>query len=632
MTSSAITRLSGIAAGMAFISLAGAAVPPAPVYKDPNSPVEARVEDLLGRMTLQEKVAQMMSIWDAKTEIFDAKLEFDPAKMALKYPDGIGQFARPSDATGPSSPRVLPGRDVRGTIRLVNALQNYALSRTRLGIPILFHEEGLHGYAARGATSFPQAIALASSWDPSLLRAVDAVTAREIRARGVSLALTPVVDVARDPRWGRIEETFGEDPYLVGEMGVAAVEGLQGEGKIRSLSPGKVFATLKHLTGHGQPESGTNVGPAPYSERTLREFFFPPFEKIIRRTGISAVMPSYNEIDGVPSSANVWLLQKVLRGEWGFKGAVVSDYYAIEDLQRLHHIAATPEEAALLALKAGVDIDLPSPGAYATLTQQVRDGRVPVTSIDAAVRRLLTLKLRAGLFEHPFADAEQAQAVTDTPDARALALKSAQRAIVLLKNDGILTLQLPPGKTPVIAVIGPNAAVARLGGYAGQPPLTVSILDGIRAKVGARAKVVFAQGVKITANDDWWADEVQLADPQENHRLIDAAVAAARGADQIVLAIGDTEQTSREGWAPTHLGDRDSLDLVGEQQALFDALRALGKPLVVVLINGRPASTVTIAEQANALLEGWYLGEQGGNAMADVLFGAVNPGGKLQIG
>jgi beta-glucosidase len=261
----------------------------------------------------------------------------------------------------------------------------------------------------------------------------------------------------------------------------------------------------------------------------------------------------------------------------------------------------------------------------------VRDGRVPVSSIDAAVRRLLTLKLRAGLFEHPFADAEQAQAVTDTPDARALALKSAQRAIVLLKNDGILPLQLPPGKTPVIAVIGPNAAVARLGGYAGQPPLTVSILDGIRAKVGARAKVLFAQGVKITANDDWWADEVQLADPQENHRLIDAAVAAARGADQIVLAIGDTEQTSREGWAPTHLGDRDSLDLVGEQQALFDALRALGKPLVVVLINGRPASTVTIAEQANALLEGWYLGEQGGNAMADVLFGAVNPGGKLPL-
>ena len=635
----AVTRLAALAAGVFAGGILAAspartspAAPPRNAsYKNAGLSVDARVEDLLARMTLEEKVAQMQSIWDNKGTLFDAKLELDPKKMALNYPDGIGQFARPSDATGPASPRLVPGRDLRGTIRLVNALQHYALEHTRLGIPIMFHEEGLHGYVAVGATSFPQAIALASSWDPALVRAVNVVTAREMRARGVTEALTPVVDVARDPRWGRIEETFGEDPYLVGEMGVAAVEGLQGEGKAWDLGPAKVFATLKHLTGHGQPESGTNVGPAPYSERALREFFFPPFEKIIARTGVSAVMPSYNEIDGVPSSANVWLLQKVLRGEWGFKGAVVSDYYAIEDLQRLHHIAATPEEAALLALKAGVDIDLPSPGAYATLTQQVRDGRVPVSSIDAAVRRLLTLKLRAGLFEHPFADAEQAQAVTDTPDARALALKSAQRAIVLLKNDGILPLQLPPGKTPVIAVIGPNAAVARLGGYAGQPPLTVSILDGIRAKVGAHAKVLFAQGVKITANDDWWADEVQLADPQENHRLIDAAVAAARGADQIVLAIGDTEQTSREGWAPTHLGDRDSLDLVGEQQALFDALRALGKPLVVVLINGRPASTVTIAEQANALLEGWYLGEQGGNAMADVLFGAVNPGGKLPL-
>jgi beta-glucosidase len=633
MITSAITRLSSIAVGMAFVSLACAGVPPAAIYKDPNSSVEARVEDLLARMTLQEKVAQMMSIWDAKAEIFDARLEFDPAKMALKYPNSIGQFARPSDATGPTSPRVLPGRDVRGTIRLVNALQKYAMTRTRLGIPILFHEEGLHGYAARGATSFPQAIALASSWDPALLRAVNVITAREIRARGVSLALTPVVDVARDPRWGRIEETFGEDPYLVGEMGVAAVEGLQGEGNARSLGPAKVFATLKHLTGHGQPESGTNVGPAPYSERTLREFFFPPFEKIIRRTGISVVMPSYNEIDGVPSHANTWLLEKVLRGEWGFDGVVVSDYYAIADLQNLHHIAGSMEEAAGRALEAGVDCDLPSGGAYATLTQLVRDGRVSEERINESVRRLLALKFRAGLFENPYADATQAVALTNNAEARALALKAAQRSIILLKNDGMLPLRLPqPGSAkPVIAVIGPNAGVARLGGYYGQPPVTVSILEGIRAKVGARAQVVFAEGVKITADDDWWADAVQLADPAANRRLIEEAAAVARKADQIVLAIGDTEQTSREGWAKTHLGDRDSLDLVGEQQALFDALHALGKPIAVVLINGRPASTVEIADKADALLEGWYVGEQGGNAVADVLFGDVNPGGKLPV-
>ncbi len=411
------------------------------------------------------------------------------------------------------------------------------------------------------------------------------VTAREIRARGVSEALTPVVDVARDPRWGRIEETFGEDPYLVGELGVAAVEGLQGEHQDRELKPGKVFATLKHLTGHGQPESGTNVGPAPYSERTLREFFFPPFEQAILRTGVSAVMPSYNEIDGVPSHANVWLLDKVLRGEWGFQGAVVSDYYAIDDLMNVHHIAGDIEQAARLALEAGVDIDLPSGTAYATLTQQVRDGRVPEARIDASVRRLLALKFRAGLFEHPYADADRAAAITNNAEARALALKAAQRTLILLKNDGTLPLRLPDAGAPkpVIAVIGPNAAIARLGGYYGQPPVTVSILDGIKSKVGSRAEVLFAQGVKITANDDWWVDEVELADPADNRRLIDAAVAVARRAGQIVLALGDTEQTSREGWAKTHLGDRSSLDLVGEQQALFDALRALGKPISVVL-------------------------------------------------
>src|SRR3984957_8484888 len=331
MTSSTITRLCSVAVGMAFVSHATAAAPPTPVYKDPKSPVEPRCEDLLGRMTLEEKVAQMMSIWDAKAEMFDARLEFDAAKIALKYPNGIGQFARPSDATGPTSPRLLPGRDVRGTIRLVNALQRYAMTHTRLGIPILFHEEGLHGYAARGATSFPQAIALASSWDPALLRAVNVVTAREIRARGVILALTPVVDVARDPRWGRIEETFGEDPYLAGEMGVAAVRGLQGDNL--PLADGKVFATLKHMTGHGQPEGGENVGPADISERTIREMFLPPFEQIVRRTNIRAIMASYNEIDGIPSHANTWLLRDILRGEWKYPGIVVSDYSGIDQLR-----------------------------------------------------------------------------------------------------------------------------------------------------------------------------------------------------------------------------------------------------------------------------------------------------------
>ena len=504
---------------------------------------------------------------------------------------------------------------------------------TRLGIPIIFHEEGLHGYAAVGATSFPQSIAMASSWDPDLLRQVNAVIAREIRARGVSLVLSPVVDVARDPRWGRIEETFGEDPYLVSELGVAAVEGLQGVGtEIKRLAPGKVLATLKHMTGHGQPENGTNVGPAQISERVLREDFFPPFEQVVKRTGIDAVMASYNEIDGVPSHANKWLLQDVLRGEWGYRGAVVSDYYAIDEMASRHHIAEDAAGAAKLALAAGVDSDLPNGVAYSTLAAAVRDGSVSQAAIDTAVRRMLTMKFKAGLFEQPYARAADT-AVTNNQEAIALARTMAEKSLVLLKNDGMLPLAMPKagGTKPTIAVIGPNAAVARLGGYYGQPPKTVSPLEGITNLVGKRANIVYAEGVKITVDDDWWKDEVELADPAQNRRMIAEAVEAARGADQILLFIGDTEQTSREGWAEAHLGDRSQLDLVGQQQELFDALKALGKPIAAVLVNGRPPSYVPISEQANAVLETWYGGEQQGNAIADALFGKVNPGGKLPV-
>ncbi|MES1196650.1 MAG: glycoside hydrolase family 3 N-terminal domain-containing protein, partial [Steroidobacter sp.] len=477
------------------------------------------------------------------------------------------------------------------------------------------------------------AIGLASSCDPGLIRDVNSIIAREVSARGVSVVLSPVVDVARDPRWGRIEETFGEDPYLVGEMGVAAVTGLQGENRIRSLEKGKVFATLKHLTGHGQPESGNNTAPAPISQRELRENFFPPFEEVVHRTGISVVMPSFNEIDGVPSHANAWLLRDVLRGEWGYQGAVFSDYDAITELKNVHHITDSAEGAAILALNAGVDADLPDGQSYRLLVNAVRNGHVSEDKIDTAVRRVLSLKFRAGLFEHPYADYKQAETVTNNAEAKAMALKAAQRTIVLLKNDGTLPLSLPATNAPkpTIAVIGPNAAVARLGGYYSIPPHSVSILEGIRNKAGTQANIVFAQGVKITDNDDWWADEVKLSDPVENRKLIAAAVEVASHADVIVLAIGDTEQTSREGWAATHLGDRTSLDLAGEQYELFRAMKATGKPVVVVLINGRPASTVEIADRANALIEGWYPGEQGGNALADVLFGDVNPGGKLPV-
>ncbi|MDZ5650141.1 glycoside hydrolase family 3 N-terminal domain-containing protein [Nitrospirillum sp. BR 11828] len=617
--------LAGVAA-VAISAVAHAADKPA-IYKDPAAPLAARVDDLLARMTLDEKVAQLIAVWDHKPAIFDASMNFDPSKASGVYPNGLGQFTRPNDEKGSGSLRTQRWRDTRGTVAMVNAVQHWAVEKTRLGIPVLFHEEGLHGYPSIGPTSFPQAIAQASSWDPDLIREVDGVVAREIRVRGVSLVLSPVVDVARDPRWGRIEETFGEDPYLAGEIGVAAVQGLQGDSL--PLANGKVFATLKHLTGHGQPESGTNVGPASLGERTLREMFFPPFEQVIHRTNVRAVMASYNEIDGVPSHVNTWLLQDVLRGEWGYKGAVISDYSGVDQLVSIHHVVPDLPAAAIRAIKAGVDADLPDGESYASLADSVRAGKVKEEVIDRAVRRILELKFQAGLFEHPYADADQAEALTGNGEARAVALKAAQKAVVLLKNDGVLPLDTTKVKT--LAVIGPNAAVAHLGGYSGLPKQTVSILEGIKAKVGARVKVTYAEGVRITKGDDWYGDTVELADPQENAKLIQQAVAVAKTADHIVLVIGDNEQTSREGWAKNHLGDRDSLDLVGQQNDLAKALFALGKPVIVVLQNGRPLSVVDVAAKSNALVEGWYLGQEGGTAVADVLFGDVNPGGKLPV-
>nr|WP_251566867.1 glycoside hydrolase family 3 N-terminal domain-containing protein [Erythrobacter sp. 3-20A1M] len=608
-------------------------MPDAP-YWNASLPVEQRVEDLLQRMTLEEKVAQMLSIWLEKAEIQNDDYSFNAEKASARYPDGLGFFTRPSDKLGAGSPRVTPPRSIAESIVYVNALQTWARENTRLGIPVLTHEESLHGLAARDATSFPIPIGLASTWNPDLIRDANSLIAGEVRARGVHQVLSPVVDVARDPRWGRIEETFGEDPFLVGEMGVAAVEGLQGVGKDPKLKPGHVMATLKHMTGHGQPQSGTNTGPADMGERELRDIFFPPFRQVIDRTAIDAVMASYNEIDGIPSHSNKWLLDDILRKEWGYNGAIVSDYFAIEEMVTRHHIAADVPEAARYALDAGVDIDFPDGVSFSTLLQQAKDGKVSRERIDNAVRKILTMKFNAGLFEQPFVTDTKPALASNGPKGVALARKAAEQSLVLLKNEGALPLALPAKATaakPTIAVIGPNADVARLGGYYGIPRDPVTPLEGIRTLVGDRANIVTSPGVVVTKNDDWWADEVELGDPAENARMIAQAVETAKDADTILLFIGDTEQTSREGWGDEHLGDRSDLDLVGQQNDLFDALKALGKPVVVVLINGRPPSYPNVAANADAILEAWYAGEQQGNAIADALFGRVNPGGKLPV-
>jgi beta-glucosidase len=631
----ALRLLAGASVAAGAVALAPAAhALAAPLYKDARAPIPARVADLLGRMTLEEKVGQMIAIWARKEEVMDG-LDFNAKKASAAYPNGVGHVTRPSDKrgvpgiTGAAGGTAARWRTPRETVEFINAMQRWALNDTRLGIPVLFHEESLHGYMATDATMFPQAIGLAGAFDRDLMRRVQSVIARETRARGVPYVLSPVVDIVRDPRWGRIEETFGECPYLVAELGVAAVEGLQGPGKFDRLADGKVYATLKHMTGHGQPESGVNVGPAQLSERELREYFFPPFREIVKRTSIGAVMPSYNEIDGVPSHANTWLIGDVLRGEWGFDGLIASDYGAVNELESIHHVAADLAETARLALAAGVDSELPDGMAFRTLVDQVRAGKVEVSAIDRAVARMLTLKFRAGLFENPYGDAALAERITGNAEARALALEAARKSLCLLTNDG--TLPFAEGKVRKLAVIGPNHAIARLGGYSSVPKQTVSMIEGLRALVGDRVELLTAQGVFITQSEDRSANEVLLAEPAKNRDLIAQAVAVAKGADAIVLAIGDTEQTSREGFAKNHLGDRTSVDIVGEQNELVAAMAALGKPLVIAAINGRPPSWPAVIGKANAVLECWYPGQEGGTAMAEALFGRINPGAKLPV-
>ena len=400
-------------------------------YRDPTVPVDARVADLLGRMTLEEKVAQLLGIWGQKVKIQDEAGRFVPAKAKALIGDGIGQISRPSEIAGPSAGR--PVRQPREHAEFVNAVQKWVIDNTRLGIPVMFHEEALHGLAAPRGTHFPVPIGLASTWDPALVERLMSVAAREARARGCQHVLSPVVDLGRDPRWGRIEETYGEDPHLVSRLGVAAVRGYQGTSL--PLAKDKVFATLKHFAGHGSHEGGINTAPPLVSERLMRAELLVPFEVAVKEAGVYAVMPSYNEVDGVAMHANRWLLEDVLRREWGFQGIVVSDYFAIEQLISRHRVAADKAEAARQSLDAGVDIELPDPDGFPELVAMVKDGRVSQASVDLAAGRMLKAKFLAGLFENPYVDPAEAERVTNTAEHQALALEAARKSIVLLKND-----------------------------------------------------------------------------------------------------------------------------------------------------------------------------------------------------
>ncbi|MEW6126043.1 MAG: glycoside hydrolase family 3 N-terminal domain-containing protein [Acidobacteriota bacterium] len=589
-----------------------------PAYRNAGLPIEQRVADLLSRMTIDEKVAQLECLWFKKPQALPSnpatmpdRGDFSPEQAAVVMKNGIGQIARQRER-----------KDARQAAIYANAAQKWLIDHTRLGIPAIFHDEILHGNMGLGSTHFPTPLSLASSWDTELISRIFTAAALETRVRGSHQVLGPNLDLAREPRWGRTEETYGEDPYLASRMAVACVKAIQAQ---------NVIATAKHFVAHGQPEGGTNVAPVNVSERVLREVFYPTFEAAVKEAGIKSVMPSYNEVDGVPSHANYKLLQNLLREEWGFDGFVVSDYFAIGELQGRHLLTANKAESAKVAFEAGVDVELPDPDIYQTLPQLIAEGKISESQLDQSVARVLRAKFQLGLFENPYVDPERAAQIVNSQSHRELAAEAARRSITLLKNQDNL---LPLDKTKVksIAIIGPNAAKAHLGGYSDDPQRGISILQGVRDKVGSQIKVNYAEGCKITKEGgNWFGDTATLNDPADDERLINEAVQVAKNSDVAVLVLGGNEDTNKEAWAENHLGDRDNLDLVGRQNDLVKAILATGKPTVVFLINSGALSINYIAEKVPAILEGFYLGQETGMAAADVLFGDVNPGGKLPV-
>ncbi len=596
------------------------------VYRNSARSIAERTDDLLAQMSLQEKVAQMGSYW--VYQVLNGTT-FAPEKAASLLQNGIGHITRVGGASN-----VRPAESAE----LNNAIQKYLLENTRLGIPAVIHEECCSGYMARGATVFPQAIGVASTWEPELVEAMGDVIRDQMRSVGAHHALAPVLDVTRDARWGRVEETFGEDPYLVARMGTSYIEGLQG----KTLEQG-IVATGKHFVGYGMSEGGMNWAPAHLSWREMREVYLFPFEAAIRAGKLASIMNAYHELDGIPCGSSKELLTDILRGEWGFEGTVVSDYFAIRMLMEYHHVARTTAEAAEISLKAGMDVELPFTECFGDpLLEAVKAGKVSEALIDTAVRRILEQKFTLGLFDNPYVDV--GAVAFDTPPQRQLAREIAQKSIVLLKNENNL---LPLSKTlDSIAVIGPNAHITRnlFGDYSfpahmetlmelmkqgnvfNQPlPADLetvenfipanTVLESIKAAVSAQTTVTYARGCDITdPSTEGFAEAVEAAKKSK--------IALVFVGDKAGLTDSATSGEAR---------DRAELGLPGVQSQLVRAIYETGTPVVLVLINGRPIALGDLAETVPAIVETWFPAEEGGNAIADVLFGDVNPGGKLPI-
>jgi beta-glucosidase len=582
-------------------------------YKDSRLSVEDRVGDLLGRMTVDEKVHQLLQAsWT------DMQLSEDSALLAEKLK---GFSYGVLDLHFGSSCQAYAGR--------IRAAQQYVRRKTRLGIPFLPYNETLHGVLSEGATIFPQTIAQGATWNPALIKEMAAAIAKEGSSIGLVQSLSPMLELARDPRWGRVEECFGECPYLVSRMVVAYIQGMQGDDARRTLASDKLLCMSKVMAGYCAPAGGINIAPASLGERELRSVYLMPHEAAVKEAHVWSVMPSYNAIDGVPSHKNHWLLTKVLRDEWGFQGYVFSDGNGVLMLHRLHGVSTGPEESAALALRAGVDVEEPETDCYRLLPELIHKGIVEEQELDQAVARVLRAKFVAGLFDarpDPVPPAELAKHI-HTKEHAALARRMAEESVILLKNQDHL-LPLDASKIKSIAVIGPNADQVQFGDYCWTKSNRhgVSVLQGLRELVGDKVRLNYAKGCDLVGlSKDGFA----------------AAQEAARNSDVALVVIGDTSMIlSGVGWEDPKLplngtvGEGfDVTDPVppGVQMELVKAVQAAGKPTIVVMLHGRPYSVPWMKEHIPAILGAFYPGEEQGRAIADILFGRVNPSGRLPV-
>ena len=596
---------------------------PAPLlpYKDPALPVERRVEDLLSRMTVSEKIRQLDMYWGNQV-----------ARMTGSKGGEHTVEGHEAEDWDEARTKASLGTEGAGSVHdfyplsaaTANKVQRYAIEKTRLGIPVLFIEEGLHGYSGLGSTSFPIPLQLSGAWDTALVYAVGRAIATETRAHGVDMLLAPVLCLPRDPRWGRVEETYGEDTYLDARNGVAMVKGLQGRGV---SYPDAVISEPKHFAVHGIPEAGSNTAPVNIGEREARSAFLYVFEKAVREGGALGMMAAYSELDGIPCVDNKWLLTDVLRKEWGFKGFVLSDLGAIKMSYENHHTAASPADALAQTLKAGLDMqfyDWPHAEFMQAMKTALAQGLLTTTQLDRAVGDVLRVKFMLGLFDHPYTDTSLVGRVFHTPEHQALALKAAQESICLLKNDGhILPLT---DAVHSVALIGPLATSTYLGGYSNGEGKAVSILDGLKQRAGSAFTIRYepgyadAQHGKEHGADDHGDQPVAGSDS-----LRASALDAVQHADIAIVCLGEEPAIVGEG------KDRAHLELSDRQMQLVKAVVATGKPVVVLLNNGRPLCIDWVAGHVPAIVETWFSGEQSGLAIADILLGRVNPSGRLPM-